>query len=112
MPKIRVEIWPAAATLHEAGVPTFAPSRLVDEVGQQFGGTRPGVMTHAAAHCVASARKNTGIAYNYLTMLDSATYRLWRPGDDIHPERLNGRTHPDLSDIPAKHIDLWRRWAS
>jgi len=92
-------------------VPDFSPSRLVREVERLFGDTRPGVMTHASARCIASARKNTGVAYNYLTRTGKATYRLWCPGDEMHPERINGRTHPDLSDIPAKYINLWKRWA-
>ncbi len=85
--KIHVEIWLAAALLHEAGHPTFSPGRLAEEVEHRFGDTRPGVVTHITAHCCASSPKNSAAVHNYLVRTDRGEYRLWRHGDPIHSSR-------------------------
>jgi len=109
--KISVEVWLAAAALHEAGRPEFSGHALAAEVEKLFGDTRPGIITHIVAHCVANATLNTGTAYNYLSRPHSGTYRLWRPGDHLHPTRIGGRTHPHEVDIPPAYISLYRKWA-
>lgn len=111
MAKIHAEVWLAAALLHEAGYPTFSPGRLVEEVERRFGDTRPGVKTHVHAHCVASAPKNTVVPHNYLIRTDVGEYRLYRPGDKVHPSRAGHRTRPDQADVPEEYWELWRRWA-
>lgn len=108
---IRVEVWLAAAMLHEAGHATFTPGRLVEEVERRFGDTRPGVMTHVSAHCVASARKNSSVVYSYLTRTEDGLYRLFRSGDPVHPSRSGIATYPEQADLPEAYWDLWRRWA-
>lgn len=103
--KIHAAVWLAAALLHEAGHPEFSASRLADEVERRFGDTRSGVATHISAHCVANAPKNTTVEYSYLFRTDSGQYRLFRPGDPLHPSR----TAPGQSDIPEPYWELWRK---
>ncbi len=110
--KINVEVWLAAASLHDAGLAFFSPSTLVSEIGKLFGDTRPGVQIHATAHCVANAPLNIATPYNYLWRQDEARYRLWRLGDGVHPTGTGGRTRPDEVEIPAKYLSLYRKWTS
>ncbi len=110
--KIHVEVWLAAALLHEAGLPEFSGARLAKEVEQRFGDTRSGVTTHIHAHCVANAPKNTTVEYSYLYRTDSGHYRLLRPGDQLHPTRSGRRTAPDQADVPDAYWPLWRKMQS
>jgi hypothetical protein len=108
--KIHVEVWLAAALLHEAGYATFSPGRLVEEVERRFGDVRPGVTVHAHAHCVANAPKNTSGEYSYLFRVGTGELRLYRKGDPLHPSRSGSRTAPDQADVPEQYWDVWRKW--
>lgn len=110
--KIHAEIWLAAALLHDGGLATFTPSRLIREVQERFSDTRPGVSVHIHAHCIANAPKNTTVEYSYLTRTERGELRLWRRGDPLHPTRSGRRTAPDQTDIPEQYWDVWRRWQS
>jgi hypothetical protein len=92
--QIHIEIYLASHMLQrEQG--TFSVIELVDRVGQEFGDDRPGVQTHASAHCVANAPLNTTYINNYLWRLDHGRYRCFDPTRDMpHPDRVGGRTHP------------------
>ncbi|MBL7202064.1 MAG: hypothetical protein ISS56_18140 [Anaerolineae bacterium] len=101
--KIHVEIYLAAHMLERAKG-TFAPSELVDRVRKEFGDHRPGVKTHAHAHCVANAPLNTGYINNYLWRITDGVYRCFDPMQDTpHPDRIGGRHQPDWQDVPPEY---------
>ena len=101
--KIHAEVYLAAHMLQrEQG--TFSASEVVERVRQEFGDERPGVQTHASAHCVANARLNTAYINNYLWWLDRGCYRCFDPARDTpHPDRVGGRDRPPLSDVLLKY---------
>ncbi|MBC8264591.1 MAG: hypothetical protein H8E47_10765 [Anaerolineales bacterium] len=101
--KIHVEIYVAAHMLQrEQG--TFSAIELVDRVRQEFGDTRPGVQVHATSHCVANKPLYTGYINNYLWQLEHGRYRCFDPARDTpHPDRVGGRIHPPLPDVPPKY---------
>lgn len=106
----RIQVWLGAAMLHEAGHATFSASRLVEEVERRFGATSSTVTTHVNARCVASAPKNHGVAYSYLTRTPEG-FRLFRAGDPVHPSKSGSATYPQQTEVPEEHWELWRRWA-
>lgn len=101
--KIHSEIYLAAQMLeHEQG--TFTVQELLDRVRQEWGDERPGLRTHATAHCVANTQQNTGAPYNYLWRIDHGIYRCFDPRrDSPHPSREGRPTQPKRADVPIEH---------
>lgn len=108
---IHVEVWLAAALMHEEGHSVFSPSRLCEEVERRFGDAASGVRRHVSAHACASAPKNSGTVYNYLFRTSEGDYRLFRRGDTTHPSREGFKTCPHQDEVPEEYWDIWRRWS-
>ena len=65
---------------------------------------RTGVQWHISLHTVANLAPNPA-KVRMLYKLPDCTYRLYRPGDDSHPQRT-GPTHPRKDDLPEGYRDL------
>lgn len=63
------------------------------------------VRTHIARHCVANVKPDPG-KHRKLYRNPDESYRLYRPGDDYHPDRRNGKTLPKPELLPAKYREL------
>lgn len=110
--KIHVEVWLAAASLHEKGREVMTTRELQDEVKRVFGDERSGVVTHITARVSASSPKAHGFVYNYLTRVGPGTYRLCRVGDPVHASRLGRPLWPDQVDVDEQFWPLWRKWVA
>jgi hypothetical protein len=83
---------------------SFSTDDLLQFVKKEFGDTRPGVMSHASAVCIANAPLNHPNGYNYLWRTGHAELRLFRPGIDIpNPDRGKDQTQPRREDVPEKY---------
>ena len=60
---------------------------------------RSTIAAHVAGHCVGSARPSPD-RDRMLTRTARGRYRLYRPGDSVHPGRESGRILPDAGDVP------------
>ncbi len=64
----------------------------------------PGLHAHLYQHSVANTAPSSG-RYRMLYRLPDGTLRLFRSGDDYHPDR-SGKTKPQRSEIPPKYWPL------
>ena len=104
--KIHVEIYLASLLLARERN-TFTRRDIIDRVEAEFGDSRPGVGTHASAHTVANARKNTQVVYNYLWRVCRGNYRCYDPSRDVpHPSRRDSASRPSARDVPWKYFYL------
>lgn len=110
--KIHVQVWLAAATLHEAGKAPFAAQDLRREVKRLFGTERPGVLVYISSHANGSARKANATVYNYIVKLPDGRYRLSVLSDRVHDSRLNCPRWPDQADVEERFWPLWRMWSA
>lgn len=109
--KVADETWIGCALLHYEN-PTkesFSAQEIVSRVKKEniFGSLRPGIYHHAQSHCVANRRPQGG-RYRMLYELSGNRRRLFRDGDDFHPDRAGPdragtKTKPDLSSIPEEY---------
>ena len=107
--KVADEVWIATALLHRE-----RPDRLeftIAEIVQRARAEgltseqRSSFRVHVQQHCVANRPPHT----NRLRILFATgrnTRRLFRPNDPFHPERRDGRTVPNRSDIPEMYQPL------
>jgi hypothetical protein len=107
--EIRVadEAWVALAQLHRENPqkPSFAASEILARVKRNApGDVRAGVQAHVYLHNVANVSPNSA-QYRMFYKASDGTYRLFRPGDDSHPDRKE-KTKPKLSDLPEEYHDL------
>jgi hypothetical protein len=107
--KVADEVWIATALLHKEN-PTredFTVAEIIRRARREniFGELRPGVQVHAHLHCVANRAPNPG-RYRILYATGKNTRRLFREGDDFHPERRSGKVKPDRESIPPKYRSL------
>jgi hypothetical protein len=97
--------WAALALLsHENQARSgFTAREIRDRIHQEWGeaGLRPGVQPHIYQHAVANAQPSAG-RYRLLYRLPDRTFRLYRPGDDYHPQR-SGKTQPSRSELPSDY---------
>lgn len=100
------QVWIALATLHRRDPARhgFAKKEIIDQCRAEGMTIRPGHSTHISSHCVANARPHS-YPWRYLYRLSNSVYRLFRPGDDSHPERT-GPTHPEPADLPDRYRHL------
>jgi hypothetical protein len=104
--KIHAEMY-LAAHLLEREQGTFSAKELVERVEREFGDTRAGVQAHATSHCVANKPLHTQYINNYLWHLDRGQYRCFDPSHDTpHLDRIGGRDHPPLEDVPLEYRRL------
>src|SRR5881296_1193723 len=88
--KVATETWIAIALLHRENPDRadFTVSEIVERARKErvHEILRPGVRVHAVLHCVANVPPNPG-RYRMLYATGKNTRRLFREGDDFHPER-------------------------
>lgn len=97
------EIWIAAALLQHEGRADFSVREVVDRIlHEPLDEYRPGLQVHASNHCVASKAPNPA-EHRFLHETGRGRRRLYRTGDDFHPHRRKGRTHPTADELPAKY---------
>ena len=107
--KVADEVWIATALLHREFPKRqdFAVQEIVDRAVRErvHDSLRPGVSVHAYQHCVANLAPNPG-RYRMLTATGKNTRRIFRPGDDHHPDRQGGKISPNKEEIPEKYWPL------
>jgi len=113
--KIADEVWVATALLHreQPSRAGFEGSEILRKVGEMHAGgqTRPGVNAHIYLHCVANKKPNSA-RFRMLYRNPDGTLRLYRRGDDCHPERRNGKTVPEAEAIPGRYGELLKWYRS
>ena len=107
--KVADEVWIATALLHREHPkrPDFTVQEIVDRAARErvHGSLRPGVSIHAYQHCVANLPPNKG-RYRMLTGTGKTTRRIFRSGDDYHPDREGAKIIPQKEDIPEEYWPL------
>jgi hypothetical protein len=97
------EVWIAAALLQYEGRTDFSVGEVVGRVlSEPLDEYRPGLQVHASNHCVASKAPNPA-EHRFLHETGRGRRRLYRTGDDFHPNRRKGRTHPTADELPEKY---------
>ena len=97
------EIWIAAALLQREGRADFSVSEVIDRIlHEPLDEYRPGLQVHASNHCVASKAPNPS-QHRFLHETGRGRRRLFRTGDNFHPNRRKGRTHPLADELPEKY---------
>ena len=107
--EIRVadEAWVALALLHREhpGRASFTAGEIVSRAQRESSQPiRPGVQAHVYLHNVSNLAPNSA-RYRMFVRLDDDTYRLYRPGDPVHPAR-KGKTAPQRSQLPEAYQTL------
>jgi hypothetical protein len=69
------------------------------------GFTDSAVRTHISSHCVANKKPDPG-KHCKLYLNPDGTYRLYRPRDQPHADRRNGKALPKAQNLPAKYQPL------
>lgn len=99
------ECWIALALLHQTygDRTSFSAREIVDYLKQEgaYPEVRAGVQAHIYQHNVANVEPSSA-RYRMFYKLADGTYRLFRPGDDFHPNR-KGKTKPERSGLPARY---------
>ena len=107
--KVADEVWIAAALLHreQPKREDFTVQEIVDRAARErvHESLRPGVSVHAYQHCVANLAPNPG-RYRMLVATGKNTRRIFRPGDEYHPDREGGKTAPNRNEIPQQYWPL------
>lgn len=125
-------VWIATALLHREHPerPDFSEAeiqaRFIAE-GLPRGAHSNTLPTHVSSHCVANSPRSRkradpsklqGGAYWMLYETRSGFRRLYRPGDDVHPDRVQPRRQPKAlprrEEIPRKYWELlewYETWA-
>jgi len=112
--KVADEVWIVAAMLHRENPKRedFSVSEIVARARREnlSGDLRPGVQVHTYLHCVANLPPNPG-RYRMLYATGKNTRRLFREGDDFHPDRGSGSVTPSKENIRSQYHSLlvWYR---
>lgn len=107
------EAWIATALLHREHPDRtdFTVKEIVERARAEkiTASLRPGVQVHAFLHCVGNRAPNAA-TYRMLYATGKSTRRLFREGDDAHPQR-KGKITPVLEALPEKYRYLleWYR---
>lgn len=125
-------VWIATAMLHQEHPERtdFTEAEIYARIlaeGLPRGKHSNTLTTHISSHCVANcarSRKSSdpsklqGGAYRILYETRSGFRRLFRPGDDVHPDRVQIRSQsksvPRRDQIPEKYhhlLDWYEGWA-
>jgi len=100
---IAQDVWISAALLHREGRSDFSIQEVVERIlREHLDEYRPGMPIHASNHCVASKAPNPAV-HRFLHETGRGRRRLFRTGDDYHPNRRNGRTHPSADELPERY---------
>jgi hypothetical protein len=104
--RVADEVWIAAALLHreqrERNEYTIAEIVARARTEAIAGEVRAGLRVQAQQHCVANRPPNPN-RLRLLYATGRTTRRLYRPGDPFHPDRRDGRTAPNRTDIPVRY---------
>jgi hypothetical protein len=104
--KVADEVWIATALLHRENPKRedFSVSEIVARARREkiSGELRPGVQVHTYLHCVANLAPKPG-RYRMLYATGKSTRRLFREGDDFHPDRRSGKIKPSKENIPSAY---------
>jgi len=107
--KVADEVWIVTALLHQEHPKRadFSVSEIVERARREniSGDLRAGVQVHAYLHCVANRPPNPG-RYRMLYETGKNTRRLFREGDDFHPERRSGKITPQRETMPSQYQRL------
>jgi hypothetical protein len=103
--KVADETWIATALLHREHPERedFTEDEIVERTRNEniVGSLRKGVSVHVNSHCVANRPPNPG-SYRMLYETRRGMRRLYREGDDSHPDR-HGKIVPKRDDIPEQY---------
>ena len=92
----------------------FTPSEILARIKREgiVEPLPPGVAIHISSHGVASLSPNPG-RYRLFTRVPPNRYRLFKPGDQVHPART-GKTCPERGDMPGYEwlIDWYQQWTA
>jgi hypothetical protein len=104
------ECWVALALLQRENPEreSFKPTEIRKRIAREklHSELRAGIPAHLSQHLVANKEPVSG-RYRMLYRKGDGTLRLFRPGDDFHPER-KGKTRPDPDELPPRYRDLVR----
>lgn len=102
-------VWLATALLHRdhPDRPSFEVQEIQDRAEAEGfpGGLGPKVQVHATVQCVANMRADP-LQLRFLYATPDGNRRLFHPGDDFHPDRAEGRTHPRRGSLPEAYREL------
>jgi hypothetical protein len=102
------EVWVALASISRAHPKqhSFSAMEILAQIRKEGAHVpmRAGAQAHIHQHNVANVAPSTA-RYRLFYRMADRTYRLYRPGDDSHPER-SGKTHPKRAELPVKYHDL------
>ncbi|MGH9790360.1 MAG: hypothetical protein ACRD5W_04045 [Candidatus Acidiferrales bacterium] len=103
------ECWIVTALLHRdfPDHSDFTISEIVQRAEREMvsGEVRAGFRPHVTLHCVANLPPNPG-KQRMLFATGKHTRRLYRPGDDYHPQREGSDECPAREDVPEEYRDL------
>lgn len=106
--RVSDECWIALALLHrEAPQRTsFSAREILNRIRAErvHPEPRPGLQPHIYQHNVANVPPSSA-RYRLFYRLEDGAFRLFRPGDDYHPQR-RGKTHPVRHDLPLRYQEL------
>jgi hypothetical protein len=107
--RVADEVWVATALLHREfpNRQDFTVNEIVDRAKREglHPDLRPGVYVHVVQHCVANRPPKPG-RYRMLYEPRRGYRRLFKPGDDWHPDRKGSRTRPAADALPEQYRDL------
>ncbi len=105
--KIADQVWIALALLHKdrPEAEGFSVAQVKEKVRQEFGGVAPGIEPHIRQHCLADKEPKPG-RYRMLVKAAKGKYRLFREGDNYHPDREGAKTKPNSGEIPEQYQPL------
>src|SRR5262245_31566736 len=102
------EAWIALASLHRRHPQrdSFSVAEIMESAKQEHvhPGSRAGLQPHIYLHNVANIRPNPA-RNRMFYKVGAGTYRLFRPGDDFHPDR-KGKVAPHREELPSKYHPL------
>jgi hypothetical protein len=106
--KVADEAWLGLALLHREHPEreSFSAREILDRVRTEglSSELRPGIQAHIYLHNVANLEANSA-RYRMFYKLANDTYRLVRPGDQVHPSR-KGKVTPARDDLSEQYHDL------
>jgi len=115
--RVADEVWVATALLHRENPKRedFEIREIVERAAKEnlHPTRRPGVYVHVVQHCVANRRADPG-RHRMLYETQPGHRRLFRAGDDWHPDRKDGRIVPTADALPERYRDLlewYGRWS-
>ena len=94
-------VWVATATLHckHGSDGPFTTDQITEMVKRQGMWKKEigTIIANICTHCVANSKRKSSKSSRQckLTRVDTDMYRLFREGDDIHPDRRGDEIHPD-----------------